>query len=103
VFLAEVEKSGKDAVIKREEIYRRWLTQQLEKGGAACVNARLTAFRQIWIVRRDNHRRACALRRPDAMVEGVLHVLDSDRFQRLLRHGIGRHRAFGFGMLLLRR
>ena len=35
-------------------------------------------------------------------VEGTLTVGDPDAFSRLLARGIGRHRAFGFGMLLLR-
>jgi len=33
---------------------------------------------------------------------GVLQVRDSAAFAALLARGIGRHRAFGFGMLLLK-
>jgi CRISPR system Cascade subunit CasE len=39
---------------------------------------------------------------PDAVLEGVLEVVDGEAFAALLRRGVGRHRAFGFGMLLLR-
>jgi CRISPR system Cascade subunit CasE len=106
-FLAEVEKSGKDVAVNREDVYRKWLTRQFKgdtfKGGAACESARLACFRQIRIVRRDKHRQPCALRRPDVTLEGILEVQDPERFQQLLRHGVGRHRAFGFGMLLIRR
>jgi CRISPR system Cascade subunit CasE len=42
------------------------------------------------------------LDRPQALVKGVLNIADSDAFNRLLARGIGRHRAFGYGMLLLR-
>jgi CRISPR system Cascade subunit CasE len=39
---------------------------------------------------------------PDAVFTGVLQVRDSDAFAALVARGIGRHRAFGFGMLLLK-
>ena len=39
---------------------------------------------------------------PDATLQGTLAVVDSGAFQALLARGVGRHRAFGFGMLLLR-
>ncbi|WP_083761830.1 type I-E CRISPR-associated protein Cas6/Cse3/CasE [Alkalilimnicola ehrlichii MLHE-1] len=40
--------------------------------------------------------------RPDALVTGRLTVRDPDTFATLVARGVGRHRAFGFGMLLLR-
>ncbi len=39
---------------------------------------------------------------PDAIMQGTLLVSDPGAFHALLARGIGRHRAFGFGMLLLR-
>ncbi len=39
---------------------------------------------------------------PDAVFTGLLQVRDSAAFAALLARGIGRHRAFGFGMLLLK-
>ena len=39
---------------------------------------------------------------PDVVMRGVLTVTDPDAFSNLLAHGIGRHRAYGYGMLLLR-
>jgi CRISPR system Cascade subunit CasE len=38
-----------------------------------------------------------------ALVTGTLRVGDAEAFRALLARGLGRHRAFGFGMLLLRR
>ena len=40
--------------------------------------------------------------RREAVFEGTLEVRDAALFQGLLARGVGRHRAFGFGMLLLR-
>lgn len=42
------------------------------------------------------------LRLPDAQFSGTLTITDPVAFQTTLARGIGRHRAFGYGMLLLR-
>ena len=41
-------------------------------------------------------------RGPTPFMAGQLRITDPDRFHALLARGVGRHRAFGFGMLLLR-
>ena len=106
---------------ERAEIYRDWLQHLLEAGGAALLDGRLTGFRLASLVRRAHaspsgrtpteegqprrlpaRRPRTAARRPDAIIEGLLRVTDPERFQRLLATGVGRHRAFGFGLLLLR-
>jgi CRISPR system Cascade subunit CasE len=38
---------------------------------------------------------------PDATMSGTLRIDDPSAFASALSHGIGRHRTFGFGMLLL--
>jgi CRISPR system Cascade subunit CasE len=39
---------------------------------------------------------------PDAILQGDLILNDPERFQMMLAQGVGRHKAYGFGMLLLR-
>lgn len=94
------------ALLDREAIYRDWLAQRLADGGADLLAARLTRLDQTPLVRRHHSdgpaRRRRGARRPDVTFEGSLRVADPDRFTALLVRGIGRHRAFGFGMLLLR-
>jgi len=52
--------------------------------------------------REDDRRRASrAIDGPDVTFTGTLEVTDSAAFSALLARGLGRHRAFGFGMLLL--
>ncbi len=53
-------------------------------------------------MRRDKGRALHSLAGPDVSFTGVLTVADPDRFATLLAHGVGRHAAFGFGMLLLK-
>lgn len=105
----------------RAEIYRDWLRRRLQEGGAELLEARLSSFRLASLVRRTHasptgrtsseegapkrllaQRARAAARRPDATMDGLLEVRDPRRFQTLLARGVGRHRAFGFGLLLLR-
>lgn len=55
------------------------------------------------MMRRNGDRALCSLgMRPEVSFHGVLRVADADRFYSLLIRGIGRHCAFGFGMLQVR-
>ncbi|MBS4099026.1 MAG: type I-E CRISPR-associated protein Cas6/Cse3/CasE [Sulfuricella sp.] len=111
-FLHAVESgaSGDDAggPAQRERIYLDWLTRQLAVDGAAQIlDARLQAFRLTRVLRKDNggengKRKASGSSGPDAVFQGRLRVGAGAAFARLLARGVGRHRAFGFGMLLLR-
>lgn len=89
--------------VDRETAYGAWLRDRL--GAAAEVESvRLHTFRRLRLVRRDHssERRAAVLERPEAVLRGTLAVRDAAAFRRLLARGVGRHCAFGFGMLLLR-
>lgn len=84
----------------REEVYCDWLREQFRRrGGAEVEEARLKSFQRTRVIRR---RRARPIEGPDAVMTGVLSVVDGEGFARLLAGGIGRHRAYGYGMLLLR-
>jgi CRISPR system Cascade subunit CasE len=47
-------------------------------------------------------RRVHTITGPDAVFKGEIQVTDGEAFARLVTRGVGRHRAFGFGMLLLK-
>ncbi len=83
----------------RESLYRAWLEKQL--GSAARLeSASLEQFRFVSHYRRGMGQKK--LERPQALFRGVLTITESNPFNRLLARGIGRHRAFGYGMLLLK-
>ncbi|AAU92788.1 CRISPR-associated protein, CT1974 family [Methylococcus capsulatus str. Bath] len=84
----------------REMVYRRWLTRQF--GSAATLDDfSLDGFRYLRLLRKARGTRSGFLA-PQALFRGTLSVRDGAGFGALLARGIGRHRAFGFGMLLLR-
>lgn len=105
-FLAECWRVGDPKVpVDRAEVYRRWLAEQFARhGGAVAEDARVSRF-TLERLARNHHaeeRRKQIKGRPDVTFEGTLAVTDPVAFAALLRRGVGRHRAFGFGMLLLR-
>lgn len=87
----------------REAAYGRWMDGEVRRDGAAILEgpATMTAFKRDRVYRRGTES-GHVLERPNAVMEGMLRVQASDAFLDLLRRGLGRHRAFGFGMLLLR-
>ncbi len=92
---------------QRETVYRQWLISHLEAHGACGVMAvRLQGFQLTRVVRRahvqaDGSRNRQVFNGPDALMSGELEIRDEEAFSQLVARGVGRHRAFGFGMLLL--
>lgn len=103
-FLAALDRpSNPTPGLDRQAIYRDWLLARLP--GAAVLDLRLDSLRQISLTRRaapvGDSRPLTSIRKPDALFTGRLQVADSAQFMDTLTRGVGRHRAFGFGMLLL--
>jgi CRISPR system Cascade subunit CasE len=95
-----------DAVLSREAVYADWLKRQLE-AAAHVHDVRMTAFSLSTVVRRgatraEGGRPKRPVQGPDAVFTGVLQVREPAAFAALVARGVGRHRAFGFGMLLLK-
>ena len=102
-FQAEAEQYPKGGMNrKREEVYTDWLSGQFDRIGGASLDLqriRLVSFQRTRAVRKLHGQQSEG---PDAVMRGNLTVADSDSFAALLARGIGRHRAYGYGMLLLR-
>ena len=85
----------------REQVYADWLSGQFKCRGASLdlENTRLVSFQRTRAVRKLHRRHSEG---PDAVMQGNLTVTDPAKFADMLAHGVGRHRAYGYGMLLLR-
>ena len=86
----------------REEVYVDWLDKQFERRGGAVLDkceTKLVSFQRTRAVRKLHRRYSEG---PDALMHGELEITDGAKFSKLLADGIGRHRAYGYGMLLLR-
>jgi CRISPR system Cascade subunit CasE len=104
-FLAKSWEVGLDVSLKRADVYCAWLRDELGKEGAADLLSASIANYRLGHLRRRTHgedRKTHRTERPDVTFDGVLQVRDTAAFARRLARGVGRHRAFGFGMLLLK-
>lgn len=104
---------AEDRLGDRRHAYGRWLARELGRDGAAALRSwSQEAFALAPVARRSQRRgeeapgqgRGRSLARgllPDLTARGELIVQDPDAFHTLLARGLGRHRAFGYGCLLL--
>ena len=85
------------AGVTRESVYAEWLCERF--GNAVAVEkCRLVSVSRSRAVRGKNG----GPEGPDAILHGTFAVANEEAFAGLLRNGVGRHRAYGYGMLLLR-
>lgn len=119
-FVAACERAGAvedgNPPASREAVYRDWLARRLD-GAATLERSNLTLLRRA-TTRRRRHAKPGApdgadgapvrdkpaltqTEGPDAVIAGTLVIADPAAFSHLLARGVGRHAAFGYGMLLL--
>lgn len=126
VFLSALDRAkGNGAPVPlREKVYLDWLVQRMRAATSAGGDFIDTAgradeptveflpewlsivgFRRVKVLRGSkgkNPSRKKTLERPDVLFSGELLVRQGEKFADMLKRGVGRHRAFGFGMVLLR-
>ncbi len=106
VFLRECWRQGPNAIIDRTEIYTAWLRDKLAAQGGAAIDAcQVVRYQRTKLLRKTQGsiRKSHQSDKPAVEFTGVLEIQDSDKFLSLIQRGIGRHRGFGFGMLLVKR
>jgi CRISPR system Cascade subunit CasE len=90
----------------RERVYVKWLGREVGRSEGAELEpgARMESFQRDAVHRGGSPRveRKGTMQRPNVVLEGTLRVTQTEGFRAVLARGVGRHRAFGFGMLLLR-
>ena len=104
-FLVAIEQSRSENE-SRQVVYINWLKRQFAEA-AVIQEVSMTAFQLSSVMRRgatqtEGNRPKRPVLGPDAAFSGVLQVQDTQAFAALIERGVGRHRAFGFGMLLLK-
>jgi CRISPR system Cascade subunit CasE len=106
-YLSAVEHTPKaETGLTRESVYVDWLKRQF-KDAAHLHEVQMKEFSLSTVVRRsasqvDGARTKQPVRGPNAVFSGILQIQNSLALGELIERGIGRHRAFGFGMLLLK-
>lgn len=106
LFLIHADNQDSTQKLSRETVYCEWAEQKLDHYSVTVNSIRLAGFRLVKQRRQTQTTKGKRvfhhIVRPQALLEGEITIKDPHKFTLLLRHGIGRHRAFGFGMILLR-
>ena len=81
--------------VSREHVYAGWMAEKVANAGALIDGSvRMVSYRQSRMYRQA--------RGPDAVMRGDLTITDGNKFKELVERGLGRHRAYGYGMILPR-
>lgn len=101
-FLVALEDHASSEPLDRHRVYHDWLVRRLE--GVACLEQVDIRLMRRLRTRRSAHKgeRPNSVEGYDVVFGGTLEVVEPECFARLLERGVGRHTAFGFGMLLLK-
>ena len=86
----------------RSDVYREWLAKRLD-GAARVLSFSLDRFAIKKLERFDSsgkRRKRRVLTRPWATLSGRLRVVDPARFRERVLNGVGKHAAFGAGMMV---
>jgi len=87
----------------RNRVYSSWIERQFSKYGVSVLDCSMERFQLSTQFRRTQgeHRKGVVFQSPDAIMSGVLRIEDPVGFSRLLCEGIGHHRGFGYGLVLI--
>jgi len=89
---------------KRDQVYAGWLERELGRENACQLEqVQMASFRRTRILRRNQggERSPKLIEGPEAWMVGRLVINQPAAFTALLSRGLGRHRAFGFGCLIV--
>lgn len=104
-FLARCFANRSETEIDREQVYIDWLAARMPTAstGISVTSLRVTGMTRDRFMRRTqgDHRQARYIERPDVTFQGIGTVVDGAQLLVWLGKGVGRHRAFGFGAVLL--
>lgn len=102
VYLRALDRNGAEAP-SREDVYLEWFERQW--GDSVRIEqSELIGFSRRKLLRRPlsgSYRRPSVIERPQALFRAIAIIAGPNAFAVQLRRDIGRHRAFGFGMVLL--
>jgi len=104
---AAMPEGGPEVPMNRDAAYKAWLGAELGRFGASKLAGfapfafKLTATARRTQAAKSKDRQSMRGLVPDLVARGELEVTDAAGFSALLARGLGRHRAFGFGCLLL--
>jgi len=97
-YLVAADEVGPGGALTRDSVYRDYLARKLI--GAQLEACRLDGFRLARLMRPKSGGQATKTV-PEAILSGELRVSDEEALSQCIRSGVGRQRAYGYGMVRL--
>ena len=85
-----------------EEAHRDWLIRRLDRFGCAQIEDCQIQLLRGHSTMRGQGKGLTRMNLPVAVIHGTLRVTDDQHFNEMLAHGIGSHRAYGYGLMLMK-
>lgn len=82
----------------QQQAYASWLALRLQDNGAKMIDAKILRANLAWAVRNNRSKPKIG---PAATISGHLQIMDPKKFAQAIARGIGRHKAYGYGMLMI--
>lgn len=104
VFLRALDREPERMDHDRSRIYIDWFRDKFVDRGVTLESCAIDTFRLSRTLRRNRSQDRSNLvpvTGPEVIFTGSLVIMDGQRFQEVLTNGLGRHKTFGYGMLLL--
>jgi CRISPR system Cascade subunit CasE len=106
VFVAAKMAARPGQAVDKATVYAEWSRGKLNQGGVDIETLRIDGLESSDVVRRgvdraNGSRPLARIPGHAVTVAGTLRIANADDFAALLARGLGRHLAFGYGMLLL--
>ncbi len=104
VFVAAKLAAEPGETLDKVGIYADWARDQIDEAAAEVESLRIDGLESSDVVRRgrgNGSRPFARIPGHTIIVAGIFRVTDAGSFAALLTRGLGRHRAFGYGMVLL--
>lgn len=96
-FLASPEYSS------RAETYCQWLAATMSRQGALSADPENMTVNQLSLRRTKRQNNSGWHTGPDVTITGIATVIDPGLMEQAIARGLGRHKGYGYGMLLLKR
>lgn len=98
---SEGKKNSQRRILRQPQERQEWLERKAEQSGFAIVQVQ--EQEQLHVSGRHHANRGGVMYHDAYHYQGVLQITDSERFQRALQTGIGSGKAYGFGMMMVKR
>ena len=87
----------------RAETYCQWLARTMSRQGALLADPTTMTVRQLSLRRTKHQNNSGWHTAPDVTITGPATVINPQLMEQAIANGLGRHKGYGYGMLLLKR